>query len=187
MKLIKYIYHLSIIIATILTICLSESCTQNPCDKYKIECKNGGACVNGSCLCAYAFSGTLCENRITKPYEGTYTGTETDTAATTNVSLTVTGSNVTADKIDITLKLVTANQVFSPYAATVKYDGNFIIADQLIINKTDTIYTKTDSLYVAGTGKRTDRAFDYTLYYSPSIDSIKNSWKTRMVRGSVVR
>ncbi len=182
MKIIKYIPS----IIAILTIFLAQSCTQNPCDKNKIECKNGGACVDGSCLCAYAFSGTLCENRITKPFEGVYTGTETDTSAT-NVSLTVTGSNVAADKINIALKSVPTMQVFSPYSATVKYDGSFNIADQLIVNRTDTIYTKTDTLYVTGSGKRTDRAFDYTLYYSPSFDSIKNHPKTRLVRGSVAR
>ncbi|MEY4926154.1 MAG: hypothetical protein RI894_590 [Bacteroidota bacterium] len=162
----------------------TTSCTQDPCQKNKIDCKNGGACSDGSCVCAYAFEGSLCENRITKVFTGSYNGTETDTVATT-VKLSVTESLVAADKIQLELAMMM--QKFSTYSASVKHDGSFLIADQLLVNKTDTFHIKSDTLHIYGSGKRTDKTLNYILYYVASPDSVGHDSMRRRVTGSVTK
>ena len=176
----KYAFLFSLVAVVFFAI----GCTQDPCTKNKIECKNGGACSDGTCICAYAFEGSFCENRITRPFAGLYTGTETDTAAT-NHRLKVTESLVAADKIDFTI--VDSARLFAPYSASVRHDGSFTIADQLLLDTTNHIRVKSDTLYVSGEGQRTDKMLNYTLYYSPVLDSIRNHPKTRRVTGVVSR
>ncbi len=180
MKLLQYLFSASIAVLSLTTI----GCTQDPCLKNAIDCKNGGACSDGTCVCAYAFEGALCENRITKIFSGSYNGTETDTVAT-NASLDITESLVAADKIQV--ELTTMQQFFAPYSASVKRDGSFLVADQLLINITDTVHIKSDTLHIYGSGKRTNNTLNYTLYYvdSPIIagqDSIR-----RRVRGVLTK
>ena len=159
---------------------LTNCTNQDPCLKNNIECKNGGACSDGKCLCANAFEGALCENRITKPFVGIYNGTEVDTASKT-VRLTVSESKVAVDRI--ALKLPS----FSAYEARVKADGSFVILEQLLLNQSDTIRTKSDTIYVSGEGKRTNNELNYTIYYGTQIDSTKTGWLSRRAIGKVLR
>lgn len=167
---------LSLLSAFFLTNCTN----QDPCLKNNIECKNGGACSDGKCLCANAFEGALCENRITKPFVGIYNGTEIDTAAKT-VRLTVSESKVAVDRISVKLPS------FSAYEARVKADGSFVIFEQLLLNQADTIRTKSDTMYISGEGIRSNNKLNYTIYYGTQIDSTRTGRLSRRGIGQVFK
>lgn len=57
------------------------SCTKDACKD--VVCKNGGTCVNGTCSCPFAFTGTNCETEVRSTFYNTYKGNGSDNMGNT--------------------------------------------------------------------------------------------------------
>lgn len=55
-----------------------------------MDCRNGGECFEGKCVCAKWFSGEECQLQYNRNYEGSYIGTYTDADRTAVETLLIT-------------------------------------------------------------------------------------------------
>lgn len=52
------------------------SCSKDPC--VGVVCYNGGACIDGNCICPMGYNGAQCEQQLRKQFEGVFVGDGTD-------------------------------------------------------------------------------------------------------------
>lgn len=49
-----------------------NSCKPNPCVTRAVECKNGGTCKDGDCICASGYEGDSCQFTVNKKFDSYY-------------------------------------------------------------------------------------------------------------------
>ncbi len=49
-----------------------SSCQQNPCKTRAVECKNGGTCKDGDCICTAGYEGDSCQFRTNQKFDSYY-------------------------------------------------------------------------------------------------------------------
>jgi hypothetical protein len=55
-----------------IVVLVAWGCTKNPCTG--VVCKNGGACIDGNCICPMGYNGTDCGQQIRNQFIGDFVG-----------------------------------------------------------------------------------------------------------------
>ncbi len=54
------------------TLSYFSACKPDPCVTRAVDCKNGGTCKDGECLCALGYEGDSCQFRVNQKYDSYY-------------------------------------------------------------------------------------------------------------------
>ncbi len=69
----KTILFTTLSIITLFSIlCYFSACKPDPCVTRAVDCKNGGTCKDGDCLCALGYEGDSCQHRVNEKYNSYY-------------------------------------------------------------------------------------------------------------------
>jgi len=80
-----------------------SSCKPNPCVTRAVECKNGGTCKDGDCLCALGYEGDSCQFKVNEKFDSYYACIRTR----------LTNNDTISDDNDDTLRVKAINDRFT--------------------------------------------------------------------------
>ena len=96
------LYTLFSVVTLFAALLYLSACRPNACVTRAVECKNGGTCHDGDCLCAAGYEGDSCQHRVNEKYDSYY--------ACIRTRIT---NGTTPDDNDDTLRVKALNDRFS--------------------------------------------------------------------------
>ncbi|MBP6624421.1 MAG: hypothetical protein KA198_04575 [Chitinophagaceae bacterium] len=132
------------------------SCNSNPCKTRAVECKNGGTCKDGDCICTSGYEGDSCQFRVNEKFDSYY--------ACIRTSLI---NDVQTDDNDDTLRIKIKNDKFGIKLYSIR-DSIFEVINGTVNNNFITIPEQTlfflDTFNYHGNGSLNNGVLTVTLY-----------------------
>ncbi|MBL7766215.1 MAG: calcium-binding EGF-like domain-containing protein [Chitinophagaceae bacterium] len=147
-----------------------SSCKPNACITRAVECKNGGTCRDGDCICASGYEGDSCQFTVNKKFDSYYACIRTRLINETTIEDnddTLRVKPLSTDKFGIRIYSI-RDSVYEVLSA--KVNGNYITIPEQT-------FFWADTLKYYGSGSLNNGVLTLTVY-SEKLDPFSN-WNAK--------